>query len=203
VSLPGRKWWAVAVLVGGAAVVTLWLLEAGTLRQGHGPLALPDRGEVSIGAPIAINTPYSYSGPLVLVNRSQRPLVLDGAQLINSGSGIALVGAFGLAVPTRATCQGLRGRAFWRCQHATKIGFVKGYRIPWDGRVLKGLKIAPHAQIQIVLGVKVVTPGRHIFNAVALRYHDGHGSYRDSYPYSARLCSPPKKYLKSCPGLLT
>jgi hypothetical protein len=180
-----RRWLAAlaGVLLVSGAGLSAWLLSGGSHSEA-GPLVLPAPGKVSIGAPIAMGKPVSY-GLLEVKNNSANPLVLDRAELVRPGSGIVLLGAFGLPVPSK-----------------TKIGLVAGFRVPSDGHRLRGLTIAPHAELQIVLGMKLATPGSYTFQAIALRYHDDHGSYRDSYPASGRLCSPVKKYLENCKGLL-
>jgi hypothetical protein len=63
--------------------------------------------------------------------------------------------------------------------------------------------IAPHAVIQVVVGVKLTRPGRHRFDEITVSYHDSRGGYRTSYPYSGRLCAPWLRYVNRCPGLLT
>jgi hypothetical protein len=172
----------VVLALAASAALTLWAFRSGDSHAAHGPLALPAQAKASIGVPIPEGKPYSY-GLLAVVNRSAKSVVLDQAELVNRGTGVRLIGAYTLPVPNEQA-----------------IGFVKGYSP--RGRFLKGALITPHAQVQIVLGVKVVKSGRYRFEAVALRYHVGGTSFHDAYPTSGRFCSPMKKYLNHCPGLL-
>jgi hypothetical protein len=84
----------------------------------------------------------------------------------------------------------------------TAIGFVAGFQMPRDGRPLHGWEVAPGAEVQVVLGVKVMTPGRHRFEALALTYHGGGTTFRDVYESSGQLCAPAREYVDRCPGLL-
>jgi hypothetical protein len=188
---------AVAALALGVGITRL-------AQRRPAPLVPTVPGKVSVGTPVSLDVPYSYRGLLVLVNRSRDAITLDGAGLARPGPGIAYVGAFVVHLPAHPLpCDTLRGRARRRCVQAAQVGVVHGYRIPWYGLRLKGAMIAPHAMVQVVVGVKATRPGRHRFDGITVSYHDGRGSYRTSYPYSARLCAPWLRYVNRCPGLLT
>ncbi|HUK95083.1 MAG TPA: hypothetical protein VLU96_08530 [Gaiellaceae bacterium] len=177
---------AVTLVVVIASGLAVWLIVAtmsGSAR-GHGPLIVPGGAKNSIGVPIKMGAPYSY-GLLTVQNQGSKSVTLDRASLVRPGAGIELLGAYGLPIPSS--------------QH---IGFLPGYRMPQDGHAVSGLEIAPHAQVQIILGMKLTTPGRYRFEAVRLDYHRGGSSFHDSYPASGRLCSPVKRYKNRCPGLL-
>jgi hypothetical protein len=173
-----------AALVAVVSLVAVALaLRAGGSSVESGPLVPPGDSEAkaSIGVPIPMNKPFSF-GLLVVENTSDSAVVLDQAELVRAGAGIELLGAYGAP------------------EGSVHIGFLPGYNP--RGRHLRGMTVAPHAQVQVVLGMEVVKRGRHRFEAVALNYHGDGTAYRRSYSLSGRLCSPVAAYVDKCPGLL-
>lgn len=117
-----------------------------------------------------------------MVNSGEQAAVLDGATLVKAGAGIQLLGAYTLPIQN--------GR-----QNGTLLGFdPKGARL--DRPISSG------ARVHVIVGLKLVRPGRYTFRAIALRYHVGGHRYETSYPVSARLCAPFAKYLGHCRYLI-
>lgn len=196
--------WLALFLTEALVAVALGLEITRLTEKRTAPLVPTLPGKVNTGTPVLLDVPYSYRGLLVLVNHGRDAVTLDHASLARPGSGIAYVGAFVVDLPSHPVpCDALTGRARRRCIQAARIGVIHGYRIPWYGRRLKGTVIAPHALIQVVVGIKVTKPGRYRFDAITVSYHDSQGSYQTSYPYSGRLCAPWLRYVNRCPGLLT
>jgi hypothetical protein len=88
-----------------------------------------------------------------------------------------------------------------RTSRRSTIGFIDGFRMPRDGHVLKGFAVAPGAEVQVVIGIKVTKPGRHRFEALALDYQVGGTAFRDIYASSGQLCSPRQRFMDNCPAL--
>lgn len=142
---------------------------------------MPRRVAIGIGIPVPLNAPYSYSGPFIVRNESDSTIVLDSAELVRPDPGISYLGAYALR-PSK---------------YRTTIGAAEGFK---GGRV-RGYRVASHAWVQVVFGVAVSKPGRHEFQAVGLRYHDGGGHrFHDQYPFSGRFCAPTARFIKTCPA---
>jgi hypothetical protein len=171
---------ALAVLVTAAFGLGVALALGHDKTEGHGPLVLPVRTEAYAWAPVPMRTPVSY-GLLSVVNRSGKTMTIERASLVKPGHGIELLGAYALPVP-----------------NSRQIGLVLGFDKNPQGRALRGLKLAPHTRVQIILGMRVIEPGRFEFDAIKLDYNGDGASFRDSYPLSGRLCSPEGKYVKTC-----
>jgi hypothetical protein len=179
---------------------------------GSGPLA-PPPGKTSIGVPVPVGEPFS-DGMLTARNMGEEPLVLDRASLVRPTKGVKLVGAYVVTRPRQCATAGNSAPHdclfySWRdsqgrihTSRRTAIGFVAGFQMPRDGRPLHGWEVAPGAEVQVVLGVKVTTPGRHRFEALSLTYHGGGTTFQDVYESSGQLCAPAREYVDRCPGLL-
>lgn len=168
-----------ALAVGG---IGLGLALGGGGSSTGGPLAQPREVANSFGLPIAQQQAISL-GVFDVVNRGEHPAVVDDAVLVDPGAGIELLGAYILPMTDSR-------------QNGTLIGFEpKGARL--DRPISAG------ERVHVVVGLKVVRPGRYTFRAIALRYHAGGHRYQNSFPVSARLCAPIAKYLGHCPSLIT
>ena len=189
------KWLPLTAVASAAAVagVTVFLvLDLGGPR-GASPLAEPpNAGNMGFGVPADVGQLVSISGPFVVENTSNRPIELDGAELVGRQSGLLLRGAYIVPYPDHP-----RGP---RPQSAT-IGAVYGYGLSGSDRILNGATVAPHTQIAIVLGVKATRPGRHTWSAIEVSYHDGRQAYLGQYGLSGQICAPVAKYAKKngCP----
>jgi hypothetical protein len=169
---------AVAAIAAFAVVFAVTRL-GGT---GQGPLVPLISGKVGMGWILHVGQSGSISGPLIIRNASDRQLVLDrveGVGLQNGGPDI--LGAYVLSRPN-------------------SIGRVFGYRVPANGRALPGAVIAPHAQVELVFGVKATKPGRHSFTALDIVYHDSAGSYTSQAALGVSICAPIT--VKNCPDPL-
>jgi hypothetical protein len=107
--------------------------------------------------------------------------VLDGVEPLDMQSGFDFVGAY--VVP-----------------HPNHIGAVPGYEVPATGHALPGAIVAPHQQVELVLGVRAAKPGRYRFKTLDIVYHGG-GSYRRHAALGIAVCAPPAKY-SNCPAPL-
>lgn len=146
-----------AVAIAAASVVLAITLSGG---GGERPLKPLIDGKIGISAALRLGQLGSVSGPLMIRNTSDQQLVLDrveGVGLENGGPDI--IGAYVLSRPN-------------------SIGTANGYRVPADGHALPGATVAPHAEVELVFGVKATKPGRHSFAALDILYHDSSGSYR-------------------------
>ena len=77
------------------------------------------------------------------------------------------------------------------------IGRVVGYRVPPTGQSLPGAIVGPHAEVQLVIGVRATKPGRHGFTSLDVLYHVGAASYVEPVPLGLALCAP--FTVKNCP----
>lgn len=165
------KWLVLAALVAvaviaGAAIFAM--VSSGGGSVGEGPLA-GSSSLIGFGMPVDVGTPASISGPYVVQNVSDRPLVLDRLDLVGREQGLTLVGAYVV--------------------RASDIGGVLGYRVPRDGHAVRGATVPPHTRIAIVLGLKVAAPGSYAFHSFTVSYHQGSHDYRNGYPVAARFCA--------------
>ena len=200
------------------AVATAACSHDGTEATSHrgfggGPLA-PPPGRTSIGLPVPINMPFS-DGLLVAKNNGDKLAILDRASFVRPDSGLKYLGAYVVSRPLR--CQKVRRipaprvclfytwkdkRRRVHTSRRSAVGFIGGFRLPRDGHAVKGFKVAPGAEVVVVLGIAVTRPGRHRFEALALDYHVGHSPFRDIYPSSGQLCAPRQRYVDKCHALL-
>lgn len=168
-----------------AAAIAVTAVVFATTRaggSGQGPLVPLIDGNAGIGWILHLGQAGSISGPLIIRNTSDHQLVLDrveGVGLQNGGPDI--IGAYIVSRPN-------------------SIGRVYGYRVPADGRALPGAVVPPHAQVELVFGVKATRPGRRSFTALAIVYHDSAGSYRSQVPLGVSICAPIT--VKNCPDPL-
>ena len=88
-----------------------------------------------MSAAVPLNKPYSYSGPFIVRNESDHTMVLDAAELVQVDPGISYLGAY----------------AQEPSKYKTTIGVGEGYK----GGQLRGFRVAPHAFLYVVFGVKV------------------------------------------------
>jgi hypothetical protein len=203
---------ATLLLIAGAVIAIA--MATGSSSAGSGPLAMPELGPNSLGVPISLNKPYSF-GQVTALNHGDKPVVLDRVELVRADKGITVLGAF--VVPFPKNCKGKGVPAPHHClfytwtdssgrrhtSRRTAIGFMPGYHVPHDGRLLRGTTVEPQAQGQVVIGLELTKPGRYRFHAVALDYHRGDKRYRDTFPSSGQICAPLKRYVKNCLGILT
>jgi len=152
---------------------------------------------------------------LVARNNGSRPAVLDRASLVRPDAGLRYLGAYVLSSPLR--CQRVRRipaprvclfytwkdkRGHLHTSRRSIGGFLAGFRMPRDGHALSRFTVLPGAEVVVILGVMVIKPGRHRFEALALNYHVGRDAFRDIYSSSGQLCSPKERYIDSCHALL-
>jgi hypothetical protein len=184
-----------AVAAAAVAVAAFPAIHSGSSSTGRPLVEPPNAGDMGFGVPVDVGKSVSISGPFVVENTGNRPIVLDRVELVGRQSGILLRGAYIVAYPDHAEVP--------RPRSAT-IGAVYGYGRSRDDRVLDGATVAPHTQIAIVLGVKATKPGRHIWSAVEVAYHDGHRAYLSRYGLSGQICAPEAKYAQKngCPSPL-
>jgi hypothetical protein len=185
--LSPTKWRLIAAMLGVAVVggVVVWATGGSNGASRIGPLVEPPgAGNTAFGMPDDVGHAVSVSGPFVLENSSDRPLVLESAALGGGQAGIVLRGAYIVHLPGVAS-----------------IGSAYGYRVPANGYPVHGATVAPHASIVLVFGVVATKLGRHTWQAVLVTYRDEQTTYTGSYGLAGRICAPKAKYWKKngCP----
>jgi hypothetical protein len=174
---------AIPVIIGSVTLGALWAFKADRSSAGSGPLVRPSDSKVSLGAPIPMGRDFSY-GLLALKNNSSKPVVIDRLRLVDASPEIRFLGAYVLPTPNT------RG-----------IGFVEGFT-PSPTGLLPGQRVAPYAEVQVIIGVKLDTPGKYVFRGIALDYHGASKTFAAEYPASLRLCAPVRRYRDRCPSVL-
>jgi hypothetical protein len=167
-----------AVLAGG--VVVFVALQSG---GGQGPLAAKTgrrNSRIGVGQTAAVGQAISVSGPLIVENTGDHPLVLDRVELVGLGSGIYR-GAYLLPWPPK------------------RIPFTSAltYRVPRNGRAMPGATLAPHAFAWIVIGL-TAKRGQHQWAHADIVYRYRGASYRRHAALAGAVCAPSRRYRNSC-----
>jgi hypothetical protein len=181
------KWLLVAGLLAGivAGVAAFVSVRSGS-GAGRGPLSNLHADPIGFSMALNVNQSGSVSGPFVVKNTGDRPLILDRVTLVGLQDGLRLRGAYIVAYPQHPT--GPRPRS-------ATIGIVPGYGLSPEDRGFQGATVPPHAQIAIVLGVMPTKAGRHTWSAVNVTYHDEAHTYTFRTPLAARICAPKAPYV--------
>ena len=167
-----------ALAAAAIAIVFAVVRSAG----GHGALVPLVDGKVGMGWILHLGQSGSISGPLIIRNTGGRPLVVDRVEGTGlQGGGPDILGAYILSRPNR-------------------IGRVYGYRVPANGSPLPRAVVAPHAQVELVIGIRATKRGRHSFTALKILYHDSAGHYERQVPLAVSICAPIT--VKNCPDPL-
>ncbi len=163
---------ALAVVVAAGAAVFAVTRSA----SGPGPLVPLIDGKVGVSAVLHLDQSASISGPLIIRNTGSQTLTLDRVEPVGLQDGLDFRGAYVLSRPNA-------------------IGEVHGYRVPANGHAVPGATVAPHSQVELVVGVTAAKLGRHEFTALEIFYHGG-GTYRRNIPLGVAVCAPYS--LKTC-----
>lgn len=164
---------AVVAAVAGTTAVLLLRSDGG----GHGSL-VGFEGKVGFGLPLRrVGDLVSVSGPYLVKNTGQQPIILDRVVPVSRQSGIVLQHSYVLYKPDH-------------------LGSWPGYRPPHNAHTLHGATIAPNHEVEIVLGVKVTKKGHHSWRAVDVVYQQGGKTYTHRDLYGVEVCAPPPK---NCP----
>ena len=169
---------AAVVAAAAIAVAAGWWLGS-RHSSSPGPLVAMLSGQSGVGIVLNVGQSASVSGPLLIRNTGDTPVVLDRVEPVDMRSGFDFVGAY--VVP-----------------HPNHIGEVPGYKVPANGHVLPGAIVAPHQEVELVLGVRAAKHGRYGFKTFDIVYHGG-GSYRRHAALGIAVCAPAAKY-PSCPS---
>jgi hypothetical protein len=172
------------VLVGGLlAAAIAGLAVAFAVRStgsSQGPLVTNLVGQVGVGLLLRLGESGSFSGPFMIRNTGDQPVVLDKVELLEMQKGFDFRGAY--VVP-----------------HANALGDRPGYKVPANGHALPGAIVAPHQQVELVLGATAAKQGRYLFKTLDIAYHDSSGSFRRHAAYGIAICAPPGKFA-NCPA---
>lgn len=163
-----------------AAIVVIVVAVLPRSSGGQGPLVVKIHGRIGIGLPAAIGQAISISGPLVVQNTGDQPLVLDRVELLGLQSGIYR-GAYVM---------------HWPPKHIP-FSAALSYRVPRNGRVMPGVTVEPHAKAWIVMGL-TAKRGQHQWTSADIVYHDSGATYRRHAALAGAVCAPHKKYKLSC-----
>ena len=137
-----------------------WLFTPG---GGQGPLAAKTggrNGRIGVAQPAAIGQAISVSGPLIVQNTGDHPLVLDRVELVGLQSRMYR-GAYALPWPP----------------HQTPFTGALTYRVPRDGRAIPGATVAPRAYAWIVVGL-TAKRGQHQWTRADIVYRYRGATYR-------------------------
>ncbi len=173
---------AFVLAVGAAAAMTFAVTRSS--GGGPGPLDLRMDG-IGMGMSWNLGESFSVSVPWVIRNTSDHELVLDGIKAVGVRHGsLEVLGAYVMPLAHRES----------------RLSFP-GYRVPVFGQALPGAVIGPHAQLQLVFGLKATAPGRHTFTAMKVLYHEGSTSYVARAGLEVAVCSPNNIH-RDCPDPL-
>jgi len=166
---------AVAVVLVAVTAVTV---VAVTRADGEGPLLAEPGG--GLAQPAAIGQAISISGPLVVLNKSDQPLVLDRINLVGLPSGMYR-GAYALPWPPSKT----------------PFTGALTYHVPRNGQTIPGATVAPHTRVWIVIGL-TAKRGKHQWTRVDILYHDRDGAYRRHADTTGAVCASTRGLSTAC-----
>jgi hypothetical protein len=161
-----------------AGAVFAWRNGEGAVRR-DGPLALPHRFSDASGSPAKLGAAYSWGG-IYLSNRGTKTATVDRIMLVGKPTEMRLIGMYAVRLKR------------------SMIGLLEGYST--QGPRVQRLSIRPGETYQVVVGVKVETPGRFLISAVRVRYHIDDARYEELFHQRLRLCAPARAY-ENCPVL--
>jgi hypothetical protein len=151
---------------------------------GGGPLGPPKGGSgfsyrATFSLPVGEVHTFSH---VEVVNRGDRPAVLDGVELVGGDGGIEIIGALAAVRP-----------ALPGCNLAGEKGFPPPY--DWDMEPLEGFVVPPASSFEgrvvcVILGLRSTHEGIATTAGIAIRYHVGEHSYTYVDPYSLAYCTP-------------
>ncbi len=172
---------AALVAVGLAAAIVVILVVVLPRSSGsQGPLIAEIGGKIGVAQPAAVGQAISISGPLVVRNSGDQPLVLDRVELVGLQRGI-FRGAYVLPWPP----------------NRTPFTGALNYRVPRNGRAMPGVTVAPHTQAWIVMGL-TAKRGQYQWKRTDILYHDRGATYRRHAALAGAVCGGKKKYKTSC-----
>jgi hypothetical protein len=122
--------------------------------------------------PAPVGKVISVSGPLVLENTSDQPLVIDHVDLVGLPRGMYR-GAYVLPWPP----------------HETPFSASPSYHVPRDGQAIPGATVAPHAWIWIVIGL-AAKRGLHRFTQADIAYRYRGATYHRRDVVHGAVCAP-------------
>lgn len=168
-----------AVAAVGVVAVIVVVFAVTRSRGGRGPL-IAEGDRIGVAQPAAIGQAISVSGPLVVLNAGDEPLVLDRVELVGLQRGIYR-GAYVLPWPP------------------SRIPFSGAltYRVPRNGRAMPGVTVAPHTKAWIVIGL-TAKRGQHQWTRIDIIYHDRGATYRRQASIAGAVCGSKEKYKTPC-----
>jgi hypothetical protein len=182
-----RLWLLITLLTSMAAL-------AACGSGGQGPLSNLGADPSGFSIPLDVGESGSISGPFVVKNTGDRPIQLDGVELVGLRKGLTFRGAYVVSYPQHP--RGPRPRS-------ATIGIDSGYHPSRRDRTLDGATVAPHTQVAIALGVEAARAGRFDWTAVDVTYDEGGHMYTLRSPVAARICVPKAPYVgengRNCP----
>jgi hypothetical protein len=179
-----RRWiasaGAVALLVVTMVAANQWYPELRGRRSG-GPLACSDCGRTATGAPARVGQAFSM-GPLTLRNTSRKTVTLERVQLVDVDPGLELVGVLVVEPDGRHPLVG-GGRGYPPREPGGTTHPVPDYvLVPTtaNGRF-----------VQILVGIRLGSPGRAGSRGIAVDYRADGVPYRATFDDSLWLCTDP------------
>lgn len=166
--------------LGVAGLVAATAVLVARAGGGQGPLVThgPGGGQ-SFTQPVHVGQTISVSGPLVLENTSDQPLVIDRVRLVGIPGGMYR-GAYVLLWHHGYT---------WPRSEGTPFSAAPSYHVPRDGRAIPGARVAPHAWIWIVIGL-AAKRGLHQFTQADITYRYRGGTYQRHAKLLGAVCTP-------------
>jgi hypothetical protein len=114
------RWVLLGALVVVAGVVAFVAVHFGAGSSGEGPLSNLGADPMGYSIPLDVGESGAISGPFVVKNTGDRPIQLDGVELVGLQKGLVLLGAY--IVPYPQHPPGPRPRS-------ATIGVVLGYHL--------------------------------------------------------------------------
>jgi len=159
-----------------AAIVVLVARAGG----GQGPLVTHGPGGgFGFAQPAPVGKAISVSGPLVLENTSDHPLVIDRVDLVGIPRSMYR-GAY--VLPWHHGFS-------WPRNEASPFIAALSYHVPRHARAIPGARVAPHAWIWIVIGL-TAKRGVHRFTQADITYRSQGATYHRYDKLQGAVCTP-------------
>lgn len=182
-----RGWLVVAVPVALFAI----LLTAVLQPLPGGPLQRPTPVN-SLGFPVDVGSPFTF-GLATVTNPSGDVAVLDRLELVGRSPGLGLIAARVLPIREAPGQTLVANSDRWPPPELADVPLY-----PLRGWRFRPSEMSPAHDINLVLGLRVSSPGEFSFDAIALHYQIANGRYRAVLPYRLRVCAPTAAYQR-CP----
>ncbi|MGB8862321.1 MAG: hypothetical protein WCC60_23905 [Ilumatobacteraceae bacterium] len=150
----------------------------------------PWKDSIGIGHPTEVGTTVGFGGPMMLVNTSHSDATIDDVSLQHMDDGLTLVGWVLYDVVDNS------------------IPYLEPFppagardasaRVVHPSVTRKNAAGALLGDVELVVGIKINSPGAWSANGVRVSYTDGDGHHTMMFPLKLVICAPGSDYPDGC-----